>query len=244
MSDLKDYLLLSFDVYGTLIDWETGVFAALQRTLFPTSKIQSLSRKDLLSTHYKYESAQQAKTPDMPYSTLLTTIHPLIAKELGLDTPTSSQSEEFGKSIGTWPAFPDTVDALKRLHKFYKLVVLSNVDRESFSASNSGPLQGFPFDKIITAQDVGSYKPDHKNFNHMIRTVKEEFGVHQSEILQTAQSQFHDHRPAREIGLKSAWIVRSGAVMGNREEEVWDWKFDTLGEMADAVEKEFEGARK
>ncbi|KAF2248290.1 HAD-like protein [Trematosphaeria pertusa] len=151
------------------------------------------------------------------------------------------ESKAFGDSVGKWPVFPDTVEALKRLSKVYKLVVLSNVDNTSFSASNAGPLQGFQFDAALTAQDIGSYKPDLKNFEYMLKEVKERFGVEKEQVLQTAQSQFHDHHPSKEIGLKSCWIYRPGAIMGNREDPVWDWKFDTLGEMADAVEKELAG---
>ena len=234
MSKLTDYRLLSFDVYGTLIDWETGVVTGLE----PLTKQTNMSQKEMLLLHFELEKAQQSKTPDMPYSQLLATVYPQFAARLGLDTPTAQEAETFGKSVGNWPAFPDTVDALKRLSKHYKLVVLSNVDRESFKLSSAGPLEGFQFDKIITAQDVGSYKPDTRNFEYMLNAVKSDFGVGKDQVLQTAQSQFHDHQTARKMGIKSAWIERKG-TMGNTENEaVYDWKFGTLGEMADAVEQE------
>lgn len=127
---------------------------------------------------------------------------------------------------------------MRRLSKTYKLVVLSNVDNDSFAAGNAHGLSGFKFDAVYTAQDVGSYKPDHKNFEYMLARVKEQFGIEKAQVLQTAQSQFHDHHPAKEMGIKSAWIYRPGAVMGNREDPVFNWKFDTLEEMADAVDKE------
>ena len=233
MSKLTDFHLLSFDVYGTLIDWETGVLDGLKSLI----EKAGLTREKALEVYHELEKAQQFKTPDMPYSQLLTTIHPQFAAKLGLDAPTNQESEAFGRSIGKWPAFPDTADALKRLSKHYKLVVLSNVDRESFKASNSGPLEGVQFDKIITAQDVGSYKPNLRNFEYMLQTAKSEFGVEKSQVLQTAQSQFHDHHPAREMGIKSVWIERRG-TMGNLQEKIYDWKFVTLGDMADAVELE------
>ncbi|KAM5352111.1 hypothetical protein ACJ41O_004834 [Fusarium nematophilum] len=236
MSRLSDYRLLSFDVYGTLIDWETGVLDALKPLLDVNGA--SFSREQLLTAHHEFERTQQEKTPDMKYSKLLATIHPQIAERLGLPRPTAAQDKAFGDSIGSWPAFPDTVDALRRLSKHYKLVVLSNVDRESFAGSNSGPLQGVPFDLIITAQDVGSYKPDLGNFEHMLREVESRFGIPKAQVLQTAQSQFHDHQPAKKMGIKSSWIERPGAVMGNRENPVYDWRFATLGDMADALEKE------
>ncbi|KXH39501.1 haloacid dehalogenase [Colletotrichum nymphaeae SA-01] len=240
MASLKDFRVLTFDVYGTLIDWETGALTALQPLLEANNRAGDFTRKHLLDTYHECEAAQQAKTPDLPYAQLLTTIHPQIAAKLGLASPPPSPeaSKAFGDSVGSWPAFPDTVDALRRLGKYYKLVVLSNVDRTSFALSNAGPLAGVPFDLIVTAQDVGSYKPDQRNFTYMLREVKERFGVEKEQVLQTAQSQFHDHHPAKEAGIRSSWIVRPGAVMGNRDREVFDWKFDTLGEMADALEKE------
>ncbi|KAL2752929.1 hypothetical protein ACRALDRAFT_2127673 [Sodiomyces alcalophilus JCM 7366] len=242
MARLTDYRLLTFDVYGTLIDWETGVLTALQPLLAsdPTGAATNLPKSHLLGVFHECEAAQQARTPNLKYADLLTAIHPQVAAKLGLPTPSEAASAAFGASVASWPAFPDTVQALRRLGARYKLVVLSNVDRESFAGTNSGPLQGVRFDLVITAQDVGSYKPALANFEHMLREVKGRFGVEREEVVQTAQSQFHDHHPANKVGIKSSWIVRPGAVMGNLAEEVWDWKFDTLGDMADAVDAEVE----
>ncbi|GAB1218437.1 hypothetical protein ATERTT37_007691 [Aspergillus terreus] len=236
MSKLSDYALLCFDVYGTLIDWESGVLAAMQPTLDKNNA--QFSRTELLTTYHELERTQQIATPDMPYSQLLTTIHPQFAGKLGLAAPTAEESRQFGESVGTWPAFPDTVDALHRLSKHFKLVVLSNVDRESFAKTNAGSLRGFPFDLIITAQDIGSYKPDLRNFEYMLHKAKETFGIESGRVLSTAQSQFHDHHPAHKVGLKSVWIERPGALMGNLPETIYDWRFDTLGEMVDAVDRE------
>ncbi|KAK8075612.1 hypothetical protein PG997_010275 [Apiospora hydei] len=237
---LSDYRLLCFDVYGTLVDWETGILTALKPLLAANDASTKFSNEHLLTVYHELEAAQQAETPSMQYSQLLATVHPKLAARLGLSShaPTDAESQAFGNSVGAWPAFPDTVDALRRLQKHYKLVVLSNVDRESFAATNAGPLQGVPFDLIVTAQDVGTYKPDLGNFEHMLRRVEAEFGVKPEQVIQTAQSQFHDHHPAKKVGLKSSWIVRPGAIMGNRGEELYDWKFDTLGEMADVLESE------
>lgn len=236
MSNLSDYRVLTFDCFGTIVDWEKGCLDNLQPLLDANNA--SFSREQLLAAHHECEAAQQAKTPDMTYDALLATIHPQIAAKLNLPAPTEQQSAAFGASVGSWSAFPDSVDALRRLGKHYKLVILSNVDRASFSKTNAGPLQGVPFDLIITAQDVGSYKPDLRNFEYMLREVKDKFGVDKAQVLQTAQSQFHDHHPAKKMGIRSSWIVRPGAVMGNRAEEIYDFKFDTLGEMADALEAE------
>ena len=240
MSRLSDFRLLSFDVYGTLIDYESGILAALQ-PLLDANNAKDFPPRDLLKLHHELEAAQQVKTPEMPYHELLTTVYPQLAARLGFKEPSADESREFGQSIGKWSAFPDTVKALRRLSKYYKLVILSNVDRESFAASNSGPMEGFPFDLIITAQDVGSYKPDHRNFEYMLDKVRSHFGIEKHQVLQTAQSQFHDHHPAKELDIKSCWIVRPGAVMGNRDNPVFNWKFNELSDMADALEMELQG---
>ena len=233
MAKLTDFRLLSFDVYGTLIDWETGILNGLK----PLYEHVNLEREQALELYHELETEQQIKFPDMPYSQVLAAIYPQFATKLGVEPPTAEESKRFGQTVGQWPAFSDTVDALRRLSKHYTLVVLSNVDKESFSASAAGALEGFRFDKAITAQDVGSYKPDRRNFEHMLKVAQSEFGVEKEQILQTAQSQYHDHHPAKKLGIKSVWIERRG-TMGNRQEEIYDWKFETLGDMADAVEQE------
>ncbi|KHN98378.1 HAD-like domain protein [Metarhizium album ARSEF 1941] len=236
MARLSDYKVLTFDCYGTIIDWETGVLDALQPLLDANGA--NFPRQELLTVFHGCEAAQQAKSPDLTYDKLLAAVLPQVAAKLGLKEPSAQEREAFGASVGTWPAFADSVAALGRLSKHCKLVILSNVDRESFAKTNAGPLQGFPFPLIITAQDVGSYKPHRRNFEYMIREVKDKFGVGKDQILQTAQSQFHDHHPAKSVGIKSSWIVRPGALMGNRADAVYDWKFDTLGDMADALDEE------
>lgn len=239
MSKLTDFKVLSFDVYGTLIDWKAGLIRALQ----PLLAANEASRSDdqIMSAIRSAEAKQQADTPTMKYSELLATIHPQVARNLDLTKlPTEAESRAFGESVGTWAAFPDTVDALRRLSKHYKLVVLSNVDLRGIGASIAGPMEGFGFDLVLTAEEIGSYKPDLRNFDYMLRRVGEEYGVGKEQVLQTAQSQFHDHHPAKEIGLKSAWIARYGGSLDNLEAK-FDWKFSSLGDMADAVEAEAAG---
>ncbi|KAI9903448.1 hypothetical protein N3K66_002800 [Trichothecium roseum] len=244
MSKLSDFSVLVLDVFGTIIDWEAGVLAALQPLLGANGATGSaaFSREHLLRVYYEHEAAQQKATPGLRYEELLATIHPLIAASLGLTVvPSAEESAAFGASVGSWPAFPDSAEALGKLGEKYKLAVLSNVDRRTLERTRAGPLRGVRFDLVVTAEDVGSYKPDRKNFERVLREVEGRFGVGREGVLQTAQSQFHDHRTAREVGIRSCWIVRPGAVMGNVEdggEEVWDWKFDTLADMVAAVEGE------
>lgn len=240
MTELTDFKLLSFDVYGTLIDWERGALIALQPILSRSNKTD-LDPKHILEILHSIEPTIEKEHPEWKYSQVLTAVHPQLCAQLGLSQPTEQESKDFGGSVGSWPAFPDTVSALRRLSKTYKLVVLSNVDNDSFAAGNAHGLEGFKFDAVYTAQDIGSYKPSHKNFEYMLEHVQSEFGVKKEEVLQTAQSQFHDHHPTKELGIRSAWIYRPGATMGNRDDPVFDWKFDTLGDMADAVDEELKG---
>lgn len=239
MAKLTDFKLLSFDVYGTLIDWERGCVTALQPMLEKSGKAD-MDPKHILQVYHEIQSSEQKKNPGQIYSELLAATHPTLCKALGLQAPTEEESRTFGNTVPGWQAFDDTVDALKRLKKVYKMVVLSNVDNTSFAGNNasSSGLQGFEWDLVLTAEDIGSYKPSHRNFEYMLKQVKERFGVEKAEVLQTAQSQFHDHHPAKDMGIRSCWIYRPGAIMGNRDDPVYNWKFDTLGDMADAVEKE------
>jgi len=118
------------------------------------------------------------------------------------------------------------VEALNYLGKHHKLVVLFNVDRASFATTNASSLQEFQFDLFITAGDIGSYKPDLRNFENMLDSVKLAFDIDADQVLLTAQSQFHDHLPReRTVGLKSAWIERPGTIIGSVSDNIFDWRF-------------------
>ena len=117
-------------------------------------------------------------------------------------------------------------------------MILSNVDRESFSATRALLEHGFKFNKVLTAQDIGSYKPDPANFEFMLDTLKKDFDIDREHILITAQSRLHDHKPANGLCLSSCWIDREGASMGHAEDAAYTFAFPTLGAFADAVEKE------
>jgi 2-haloalkanoic acid dehalogenase type II len=146
----------------------------------------------------------------------------------------------FGSSVGDWKPFPDTIPALATLSRHYKLIILSNVDNDSFKKTravleHSEPDHQFEFDGVYTAQDIGSYKPDPANFEYVLRKLKDRFGVEKSEVLVTAGSLLHDHLPANQLGLNSVWIAREGAVMRQDPVATYDLKFSTLGAMADRV---------
>jgi len=205
---LADFRVLSFDCYGTLIDWESGMLAALAR-LAAKCKPTPAPEK-LLALYAQHESAQEAETPDLVYRELVARVHGRMAKALGV-TASAAENAAFGASIGDWPAFPDSPRALADLKRHFKLVILSNVDRASFRASNAR--LGVEFDAILTAQDIGSYKPDPRNFAALIAKVAE-LGHAKRELLHVAQSLYHDHVPAQQAGLKTVWIDRRGGKSG------------------------------
>lgn len=149
----------------------------------------------------------------------------------------------FGKSIAKWTPFPDTIPALVSLQKHYKLAILSNVDRSSFSATKallerSDPANRFTLDAVYTAQDIGSYKPDTANFEYALQKLKEQFGIERDQVLVTANSLLHDHVPANVLGLNSVHIKRTGSVIGQDSKANFTWRFDTMGDMAREVDKQ------
>ncbi|KAI9738625.1 MAG: hypothetical protein M1834_008130 [Cirrosporium novae-zelandiae] len=246
---LTSFKFLAFDIYGTLIDWESGIVSHLSPLVSQLPEDDPL-KKDRVTLSKKFnviEGSIQAEHPQLEYSKVLALVYSGLAKELGVQAD-SKEAEEFGESVGTWAAYPDTVEAMKILGKYYKMAPLSNVDRASFGRTLAGPLNGVEFSAIYTAQDIGSYKPSLKNFHYLIEHVKDEFGIEKNEILLTAHSLFHDHVPAKKMGLHSAWISREGAdsgMMGSMEELVgsqqvgFGWTFKTLGDMAREVERAF-----
>jgi 2-haloalkanoic acid dehalogenase type II len=197
---LRDFDALTFDCYGTLIDWEQGILTELKAWAAP----KGLSDDAILETFGAEESRCEAATPDKPYPGILADVHRALAKRWGLST-NDVAPVAFGGSVGRWPAFPDSAAALGYLKQHYKLVILSNVDRNSFARSNA-KLQ-VEFDLILTAQDIGSYKPDPRNFEYAV-TALGEIGVPKPRVLHVAQSLFHDIAPARALGLKTVWVNR------------------------------------
>lgn len=238
---LSDFRILTFDCYGTLIDWEAGIWAALQPLV--RARKSTVTREEALEAFGRHETAQEAETPTLRYSDLLARVHARLAKEwdVALD---EGEHRRFGRSVPDWPAFPDSAEALGYLKRHYKLVILSNVDRESFKGSNAK--LGVTFDAIHTAEDIGFYKPDPRNFEYLLNVVAKQ-GFAPADILHTAQSLFHDHVPAKRFGLATAWIDRRHEQTGwgatpPAEGAAYDFRFNSLGEMAEAHRREIQGA--
>jgi 2-haloacid dehalogenase len=205
---LTDFTALTFDCYGTLIDWESGMLAALRPSF--AKRRPDLADEALLEAHGRLEHAIEAAHPKMLYSEILRRTYLALAAESGIP-PDEAEAARYAASIRDWPAFADTAAALQYLKRHYKLVILSNVDRASFRGSL--PKLGVEFDAVLTAEEIGSYKPDRRNFECMIDKLAE-MGVAKDRILHTAQSLFHDHVPAKAIGLSTAWINRRHGKTG------------------------------
>ena len=238
---LSDFKALTFDCYGTLIDWESGMIEALKPL---TSKISpALSRNAILEAHARHESMQQRFTPANPYRELLAVVYKRLAEEWGVAV-TWEDCLTYGRSVGDWPAFADSAGALQYLKRYYKLVILSNVDNQSFAFSNAK--LKVDFDAVFTAEDIGSYKPERRNFEYMMDHLALA-GFGKGDILHTAESLFHDHLPANECGLASCWIYRRhaqegfGATLKPKVPPKTAFRFTSLGELAMAHQKETRG---
>lgn len=240
---LTQFKVLTFDCYGTLIDWESGIFNAL----VPLARKAKVSepRDQLLQTFAKHESSQEEATPAMPYSQLLSVVYKRLAKEWGVAV-TNEEANIFGASVPDWPEFPDSANALQHLKKHYKLVILSNVDRISFRSSNTR--LRVDFDAIFTAQDIESYKPNYRNFEYMLKRLHDDFRLESSDVLHTAQSLFHDHAPANHFGLASAWIDRRhanqgwGATIPPPGTPKYNFRFDSMADFVLAHQAELRSA--
>ena len=235
---LSDFEVLTFDCYGTLIDWESGMVEALSPLAEKAGG--ALGRNDILEAHARHESAQQRQTPGMAYRDLLAVVHKRLAEEWGVPVAWDD-CVAYGRSVERWPAFPDSVAALGYLKRHFKLVILSNVDNASFAASNRR--LEVDFDAVYTAEDIGAYKPSDRNFDYMIARLAQ-LGHGKETILHTAESLFHDHVPANRHGLKSCWIYRRhadegfGATMAPEETPHTDFRFDSMAELVEAHRRE------
>jgi 2-haloalkanoic acid dehalogenase type II len=235
---LSDFRALSFDCYGTLIDWESGIAAALQPLLAQAANPPS--RDAALEAFARHEQHLEATRPALLYRDVLAGVHAALAQDYGM-VPDAAADARFAASIADWPPFPDTVGALRYLSRHFRLAILSNVDRASFRATAAR--LDVPFDPICTAEDIGSYKPDKANFRFLLARLDER-GIAPGAVLHVAESLFHDHAPANAMGLASAWIHRrhaSGGWGATAEPPAgvrYDFRFTSLEELAAAHQAE------
>jgi len=196
--DYGRFEALTFDCYGTLIDWETGILAALR----PNLAAHGIEPPDdeLLEAFGRAEATAEAG-PYRRYRHVLASCLVEISLAYGVSASPGTAAA-FGASVADWPAFPDSAAALARLKTRFRLGVITNCDDDLFPASKRR--LGVEFDWVVTAQSVGSYKPDRRNFETALARI----GLPRDRILHVAQSLFHDHVPAKAMGLSTVWIDR------------------------------------
>ena len=189
--------VLTFDCYGTLIDWETGLLTALRAQL--GDAVAGVGDDELLEEYAGIEHA--AQVPYQPYRDVLAQALAEVGRRHGV-APDERQCAAFAASVPDWPAFPDSSQALARLQTRYRLMPITNCDDDLFAGSAAR--LGITFDDVVTAQEAGAYKPDERPF----RIALERAGVPQDRVLHVAQSLWHDHVTAQRLGLTSVWINR------------------------------------
>jgi 2-haloacid dehalogenase len=203
--NFAQYRLISFDCYGTLIDWETAILSALRPILAAHGK--TVADAELLRLYSELESAAQ-QGEFQPYREVLQSVVRGFGKHLGFN-PTESQVRSLPESLPNWPPFPDTVAALGKLKQRYQLAVISNVDDDLF-APTARRLQ-VPFDFVITAQQAQAYKPSLQ----MFKLAQQRTGVAPAQWLHAAQSVYHDVVPARSLGIATVWVNRPSSRPGS-----------------------------
>jgi 2-haloacid dehalogenase len=212
---------LTFDCYGTLIDWETGI----------TKALAPIAGNDVLEPYAEFESELESG-PYRPYRAILTSIVDRFGQRSGF-TPTEQQRQALVDSLPSWPPFPDTVDALRALKRRFKLGIISNIDDDLFAATARH--LGVDFDWVVTAQQAGAYKPSHAPFE----LAFERIGLPRSAIVHVAQSLYHDHVPAHDLGLRSVWVNRRHSQPGSGATPASSAQFDlevpSLSALVDAV---------
>lgn len=198
MDLFRNIEVLTFDCYGTLIDWETGLLQAL-RPLIKNHNV-SIDEGKLLELYGELEAAEEGKEYKNYKSVLRAVAHGL-GQRLGF-SPSDAEAGMLAQSLGNWPPFPDTVEALQALKRKYKLAIISNTDDDLFAGTQKQ--LGVNFDWVITAEQVKSYKPSSNNFTHALKRI----GTKPEHILHIAQSLYHDIPPARSAGISTVWIDR------------------------------------
>ncbi|KAH6692656.1 HAD-superfamily hydrolase [Plectosphaerella plurivora] len=254
--DLTSFKALSFDCYGTLVDYEASLRKYLEplRAALPPSHELAQDDGTLLMQQFNAVSDRlEHQQGDLRTDKLLVQAFRQLLSGLKIDEATLPPqcAEAWGNMAGACDPFPDTIDGLGILKKHLRLIILSNVDERNIAVT-AGRLETVRFDAIYTAEKIGSYKPAHENFKYLFRQAKEDFGVDadRGEILHVARSLTADHVPAKELGLRSVWIARGGdtkegqGIGGDSEamkdKLAFEWKFPSIGAFADEVARQFE----
>jgi 2-haloalkanoic acid dehalogenase type II len=238
---LSDFKILTFDTYGTLIDWESGIYNALEPLL---DKLPlRLSRDEVLELFAESEMKQQADNPTQVYSSVLAEVSHAIAKKWQIKI-SEEEAATFGRSVKHWPEFEDSAASLNYLCQHYLMATVTNCDRISYMGSNAR--LEIEWDAIYTAQDIGCYKPNLRNFEFMFENARRDLGILPHEILHVAQSLTHDMVPATSMDMTKVWINRRhdaegyGATAPPEGEYTIEWEFNSMADFVQAHRQEIE----
>jgi putative hydrolase of the HAD superfamily len=205
---LRDFNTLTFDVVGTLIDFEAGILGWFR----PSLERYGVSKTDeeILTSFAAVEDKYQRETPEKPFTEML----PLISRDMASGWGVrfgDTDAESFKDSIRSWPPFPDTVEALDELGRRYRLVAVTNAD--TWALDHMSANMGDPFHERVTCDEVGVNKPNPRVFEYVLDKLAP-VGVEKGDILHTAQSQYHDIVPASALGFATMWIERRQSQNG------------------------------
>jgi 2-haloacid dehalogenase len=204
--DFSRFTAISFDCYGTLIDWESGILPVLRGVLGSHGQSQSLTDAAILEFYGEFE-AKAESGPYQRYRDVLQSVVRAFADCFHFEA-SPAEIRSLHESVHAWPPFPDTVAALRELQKRYKLVVISNIDNDLFAETRKH--LDVEFDGVITAEQARTYKPSINNFQMALRTL----ALSPDRLLHAAQSIYHDVVPARSLGISTVWVNRKSARPG------------------------------
>ena len=224
--ELSRVRCLSFDCYGTLVDWETGILDAL-RPVFSRHGV-GVDNDEVLRGFAEAEAVAETG-PFRRYREVLRDVLLALGSRFGF-VPDEAELAAFPASVGAWPPFSDSAPALRELGARYRLIVLSNVDEDLFA--NTERALGVRFDAVFTAERIGAYKPSPRNFDFLI----EHAGVERDEILHCAQSLYHDIAPARRAGLATVWVNRQTGRQGSATPVAEATPDATVGSLSELIE--------
>ncbi len=204
MLDFSRFEILTFDCYGTLIDWEAGILPVLRRILAAHGK--NVDDQSLLKLYGDFEQRSEAG-PFRPYREVLASVVRQFGDALGF-VPTLDEVASLANSLGGWKPWPDTVQALHRLKSRFRLAIISNTDDDLFAGTR--PQLEVAFDQVVTAQQAHAYKPSLKMFELALSRIK----APAHRVLHVGQSVYHDVLPAQALGLATVWVNRPSANAG------------------------------
>jgi 2-haloalkanoic acid dehalogenase type II len=210
--------VLTFDLIGTIVDEEAGLYSGFEPLL--SRLTPPPSQKESLIEFTEHEQKLMHSSPHIPFEEVLRRSYLGLANTYGINDVSEEEAQRFVDHAGSWPPFSDSVSALNKLKEKHglKLFILTNLNRANLNKQLAGPLSGVKFDGAFSSTEIGSYKPSIKNFEYLLEELRKKYGIDdKDEILHVAQGLVADHVPAPQIGLKGVWISRRRGEFSSKE---------------------------